>query len=149
MIGKTWPWWQLWLAVKPNLRSSKFAEIKVMHNLYSYCKLFAKLLLFIILEFSILICAVCIFQAKLEEQTQKAEKEREGAKLERMKASAINEKLAAEKAELDEALAKGDEVVNEMSTKVKQLEAEKNHLDKQVSIKQNIYPTCISNSIIS
>ena len=146
MIGKTWPWWQLWLAVKPNLRSSKFAEIKVMHNLYSYFKLFT---IIIILEFSILICAVCTFQAKLEEQTQKAEKEREGAKLERMKASAINEKLAAEKAELDEALAKGDEVVNEMSTKVKQLEAEKNHLDKQVTLKQNLYPICISNSIIS
>ena len=64
-----------------------------------------------------------------------------------MKASAINEKLAAEKAELDEALAKGDEVVNEMSTKVKQLEAEKNHLDKQVSINQNVYPLYISNSI--
>ena len=143
MIGKTWPWWQLWLAVKPNLRSSKFAEIKVMHKLYSYCKLTVS----IILEFSILICAVCTFQAKLEEQTQKAEKEREGAKLERMKASAINEKLAAEKAELDEALAKGDEVVNEMSTKVKQLEAEKNHLDKQVSFKQNLYTICISNSI--
>ncbi|CAB4060976.1 MYH6_7 [Lepeophtheirus salmonis] len=28
MIGKTWLWWQLWLAIKPNLRSSKFAEIK-------------------------------------------------------------------------------------------------------------------------
>ena len=82
---------------------------------------------------------LCILQAKLEEQTQKAEKEREGAKLERMKASAINEKLAAEKAELDDALAKGDEVVNEMSTKVKQLEAEKNHLDKQVLInKKNL-----------
>ena len=28
MIGKTWPWWQLWLGVKPKLRSTKFAEIK-------------------------------------------------------------------------------------------------------------------------
>merc|ERR1712203_637448 len=70
MIGKTWKWWQLWLLVKPKLRSSKFAEIK----------------------------------AKLEEQTQKAEKERDGAKAERMKAEAINEKLAAEKAELEESL---------------------------------------------
>ena len=87
---------------------------------------------------------LCILQAKLEEQTQKAEKEREGAKLERMKASAINEKLAAEKAELDEALAKGDEVVNEMSTKVKQLEAEKNHLDKQVSINQKFFILFVS-----
>ena len=101
-----------------------------------------------ILEFIIVICSECVLQAKLEEQTQKAEKEREGAKLERVKASAINEKLAAEKAELDEALAKGDEVVNEMSTKVKQLEAEKNHLDKQVLINKKCYHICISNSII-
>ena len=135
------------MAVKPNLRSSKFAEIKVIDNLCSYCKMFAPIRFVNILEFIIVICTVCILQAKLEEQTQKAEKEREGAKLERMKASAINEKLAAEKAELDEALAKGDEVVNEMSTKVKQLEAEKNHLDKQVSINQNVYPLYISNSI--
>ena len=28
LVGKTWMWWQLWLAIKPNLRSSKFAEIK-------------------------------------------------------------------------------------------------------------------------
>jgi hypothetical protein len=28
MIGKTWMWWQLWLAIKPKLRSTKFAEIK-------------------------------------------------------------------------------------------------------------------------
>ena len=28
MIGKTWQWWQLWLGVKPKLRSTKFAEIK-------------------------------------------------------------------------------------------------------------------------
>ena len=73
-----------------------------------------------------------IFQAKLEEQTQKAEKERVGAKTERVKAAAINEKLASEKAELEDALARGDEVVKEMSGKVKQLETEKNQLDKQV-----------------
>ena len=71
-------------------------------------------------------------QAKLEEQTQKAEKERDGAKAERMKAEAINEKLAAEKAELEESLARGDEVVQEMLGKVKHLETEKNQLDKQV-----------------
>ena len=29
MIGKTWQWWQLWTKIKPNLRSAKFAEIKV------------------------------------------------------------------------------------------------------------------------
>lgn len=28
MVGKHWLWWQLWLAIKPNLRSSKFNEIK-------------------------------------------------------------------------------------------------------------------------
>ena len=49
-----------------------------------------------------------------------------------MKAEAINEKLAAEKAELEESLARGDEVVQEMLGKVKHLEAAKNQLDKQV-----------------
>lgn len=28
LVGKTWLWWQLWLLIKPNLRTSKFAEIK-------------------------------------------------------------------------------------------------------------------------
>ena len=28
LMGKAWAWWQLWLGIKPNLRSSKFAEIK-------------------------------------------------------------------------------------------------------------------------
>ena len=69
----------------------------------------------------------------MEAQTQKAEKEREGAKLERVKAATINEKLAAEKAELEDALARGDEVVQEMAGQVKKLETEKNQLDKQVS----------------
>merc|ERR1711881_777801 len=27
-IGKTWLWWQLWLAIKPNLKCSKFAQYK-------------------------------------------------------------------------------------------------------------------------
>ena len=49
-----------------------------------------------------------------------------------MKAEAINEKLAAEKAELEESLARGDEVVQEKLGKVKHLEAAKNQLDKQV-----------------
>ena len=35
MIGKTWPWWQLWLKIKPTLRSAKFAEIKVSYTVYS------------------------------------------------------------------------------------------------------------------
>ena len=86
-------------------------------------------------------------QAKLEEQTQKAEKERDGAKAERMKAEAINEKLAAEKAELEESLARGDEVVQEMLGKVKHLEAEKNQLDKQV-LKIIIHQTFISTKFI-
>ena len=60
-----------------------------------------------------------------------------------MKAEAINEKLAAEKAELEESLARGDEVVQEMLGKVKHLEAEKNQLDKQVS-KIIIHQTVIS-----
>jgi hypothetical protein len=28
-IGKTWLWWQLWLAIKPNLKCTKFAQYKV------------------------------------------------------------------------------------------------------------------------
>ena len=47
-------------------------------------------------------------------------------------AKAINEKLAAERAELEESLARGDEVVKEMADKAKKLETEKNQLDKQV-----------------
>merc|ERR1712004_749968 len=27
-IGKTWLWWQLWLAIKPNLKCTKFAQYK-------------------------------------------------------------------------------------------------------------------------
>ena len=79
-------------------------------------------------------CLWSFIKAKLEEQTQKAEKERDGAKAERMKAESINEKLAAEKAELEESLARGDEVVQEMLGKVKNLENQKNQLDKQVTI---------------
>ena len=78
MIGKLWPWWQLWLAVKPTLRSSKFAEIK----------------------------------ATLEAKTAEAEKKREGEKSARVKAEKIHEKLTAETNELEEALARGDEMVN-------------------------------------
>ncbi len=33
LMGKAWAWWQLWLGIKPNLRSSKFAEIKVRRGL--------------------------------------------------------------------------------------------------------------------
>ena len=121
MIGKLWPWWQLWLAVKPTLRSSKFAEIK----------------------------------ATLEAKTAEAEKKREGEKSARVKAEKIHEKLTAETNELEEALARGDEMVNfltgfidntvnllnhfrillqvrEMESKVKKLETEKQKVDRQV-----------------
>ena len=69
-----------------------------------------------------------------------------------MKAEAINEKLAAERAELEESLARGDEVVQEMLGKVKHLEAEKNQLDKQVlkiMIHQKIISTLYSILFIS
>ena len=28
MIGKRWLWWQIWLALKPNLKSGHFEEFK-------------------------------------------------------------------------------------------------------------------------
>merc|ERR1711963_374182 len=31
-IGKTWFWWQLWLAIKPNLKCSKFAQYKAEYE---------------------------------------------------------------------------------------------------------------------
>merc|ERR1712029_1156021 len=31
-IGKTWLWWQLWLAVKPNLKCTKFAQHKAEYE---------------------------------------------------------------------------------------------------------------------
>merc|ERR1711981_687364 len=31
-IGRTWPWWQLWLAIKPNLKCSKFAQYKAEYE---------------------------------------------------------------------------------------------------------------------
>merc|ERR1712020_814148 len=31
-IGKTWKWWQLWLALKPNLKCSKFAQYKAEYE---------------------------------------------------------------------------------------------------------------------
>merc|ERR1712012_1424682 len=31
-IGKTWQWWQLWLALKPNLKCSKFAQYKAEYE---------------------------------------------------------------------------------------------------------------------
>merc|ERR1711935_589467 len=31
-IGKTWPWWQLWLAIKPMLKCTKFAQYKAEYE---------------------------------------------------------------------------------------------------------------------
>merc|ERR1711935_247489 len=31
-IGKTWPWWQLYLAIKPNLKCTKFAQYKAEYE---------------------------------------------------------------------------------------------------------------------
>merc|ERR1712018_87015 len=31
-IGRTWLWWQLWLAIKPNLKCSKFAQYKLEYE---------------------------------------------------------------------------------------------------------------------
>merc|ERR1712121_342767 len=31
-IGKTWLWWQLWLAIKPNLKCTKFAQYKAEYQ---------------------------------------------------------------------------------------------------------------------
>merc|ERR1711994_977958 len=31
-IGRTWLWWQLWLAIKPNLKCSKFAQYKAKYE---------------------------------------------------------------------------------------------------------------------
>merc|ERR1711981_445659 len=32
MLSKTWLWWQLWLAIKPNLKCSKFAQYKAEYE---------------------------------------------------------------------------------------------------------------------
>merc|ERR1711936_379048 len=31
-IGKTWKWWQLWLAIKPNLKCTKFAQYRAEYE---------------------------------------------------------------------------------------------------------------------
>ena len=49
-----------------------------------------------------------------------------------MKASAVNDKLQAERAELEEAFSKGQSLINDMEAKVKKLEAEKKDVDRQV-----------------
>merc|ERR1712083_1108162 len=32
MIGKTWKWWQIWMALKPNLKCTKFAQYKAEYE---------------------------------------------------------------------------------------------------------------------
>ena len=32
MIGKTWLWWQIWMALKPNLKCTKFAQYKAEYE---------------------------------------------------------------------------------------------------------------------
>ena len=51
----------------------------------------------------------------------------------RKKAEAVNEKLADEKAALEEILAQGDTAVREMEGKMRKVEAEKKALDAKVS----------------
>ena len=57
----------------------------------------------------------------------------------RQKEKTINDKLVAEKTELEEALARGGEVVREMASGVKKLETEKNQLDKHVMFIKTFY----------
>ena len=53
-------------------------------------------------------------------------------KANRQKAADVNDKLQAEKRELEEMLAKGDTAVKEMEEKTRKIESEKKELDKQV-----------------
>ena len=53
-------------------------------------------------------------------------------KVDREKAASVNERLQAEKAELEEILAKGDTAVQEVEAKARKIEAEKKDLDKKV-----------------
>ena len=49
-----------------------------------------------------------------------------------MKAASVNDKLHAEKSELEEALSKGQTLITDMEAKVKNIEAEKKEVDRQV-----------------
>ena len=49
-----------------------------------------------------------------------------------MKAASVNDKLHAEKSELEEALSKGQTLITDMEAKVKKIEAEKKEVDRQV-----------------
>ena len=51
-----------------------------------------------------------------------------------MKAAAVNDQLLAEKTELEDSLSKGHDLITEMESKVKKLEAEKKEADRQVTV---------------
>ena len=73
-----------------------------------------------------------LFQATLESKTHDAEKKISIEKQARVKASAANEKLQAEKSELEEALSKGQTLITDMEAKVRKMENEKKDIDRQV-----------------
>ena len=68
----------------------------------------------------------------MESKTHEAEKKINTERQGRMKAAAVNDKLQAEKAEMEENLSKGHGLIKEMESKVKRLEAEKKEVDRQV-----------------
>lgn len=68
----------------------------------------------------------------MESKTHEAEKKINVEKQARLKASAVNDKLQSEKAELEEALGKGQTLINDMEAKVRKLENEKKEVDRQV-----------------
>ena len=73
-----------------------------------------------------------LIQATLESKTHEAEAKINIEKQGRMKAAAVNDKLHAERSELEEALSKGQTLINDMEAKVKKMEAEKKEVDRQV-----------------
>merc|ERR1719495_1733829 len=77
MVGKHWLWWQLWLAIKPSLRSAKFAEIK----------------------------------AQLEAKRSEADAKMTSEKNARKAVETINTQSDSEKAELENTLSGGSNVV--------------------------------------
>ena len=68
----------------------------------------------------------------MESKTHDAEKKISIEKQGRVKAAAANEKLQAEKAELEEALSKGHTLIIDMEAKVRKMENEKKDIDRQV-----------------
>ena len=68
----------------------------------------------------------------MESKTHEAEKKISMEKQGRVKAAAANEKLLAEKMELEEALSKGHTLITDMEAKVRKMETEKKDIDRQV-----------------